>query len=124
MLFRSVAVMRGPQVFCLTRSGIARAGEDPKQPLAEGVLADRAAVDSTDLRLLTIDPKSLEGPFPDDSVRPGGVACRVKAWSAGKWYPVEAPDLSLTLVEFPHPDGEAIYFQVPDPNAAPLVDDE
>jgi len=100
-----VAVMRGPQVFCLNRSRY------PK-------------LANTDLRLLVIDPKSVEGPFKDDSVRPGGVACRVKAWGAGAWYPGGKPNLTLELSEFPDPVGEFTYFKVPNPNAEEIVDDE
>jgi len=100
----TVAVMRGPLVFCLNRG---------KHPELAGL----------DLRLLTIDPATLQGPVDDDSVRPGGLACRVKAWGPGKWYPMAPTDYTLTLTEFPDPDGEAVYFHVPNPNAAEFVDD-
>lgn len=99
-----VAVMRGPLVYCLSRK------RHPE--LAQ-----------MDLRLITLDTTSLEGPVPDASL-PGGTACRVKAWGAGKWYPHGKPDLSLVLTEFPDPDGEAAYFNVPNPRAAELVADE
>jgi len=56
-----VAVMRGPRVFCLNR-------------------ARNADLEKTDLRLITIDPATLTGPFPDDALRPGGLICKVKAW--------------------------------------------
>ncbi len=100
-----VAVMRGPMVFCLNRSRHDR--------LKDG-----------DLRLLTLDPTSLEGPVPDDGVRPGGVACKAKAWGPGKWYPHAKPDLELVLTEFADPGGEATYFNVPNPKGRELVDDE
>jgi DUF1680 family protein len=100
-----VAVMRGPQVFCLNRARHEK-------------LADM------DLRLMTIDPASLEGPLPDDSVHPGGLACRLRAWGPGRWYPHAPTDLELTLTEFPDPGGEATYFKVPNPNADSLADDE
>ncbi|MCX6906611.1 MAG: glycoside hydrolase family 127 protein [Verrucomicrobia bacterium] len=100
-----VAIMRGPQVFCLNRSRY------PK-------------LANTDLRLLVIDPKSVEGPFKDDSVRPGGVACRVKAWGAGAWYPHGKPNLTLELSEFADPAGEFTFFKVPNPNAEEIEDDE
>jgi hypothetical protein len=100
-----VAVLRGPQVFCLNR-------------------ARHKELAAADLRLLVIDPASLEGPFPDDSIRPGGQSCRVRAWPAGAWYPSAKPELTLTLTEFPDPGGEAIYFKVPNPNAPGLVHDE
>jgi len=103
-----VAVARGPQVFCLSRSR----NKDVK------------AIDTVDLRLLVLDPSSIEGPIPDDTIRPGGVACRVKAWQPGVFYPHNPPALELTLTEFPDPDGEATYFLVPNPADERLVDDE
>jgi hypothetical protein len=98
-------VMRGPLVFCLNRARHEK-------------LADM------DLRLITIDPVSLEGPLPDDAVHPGGVACRLRAWGPGRWYPHAPTDLELTLSEFPDPGGEATYFKVPNPHADGLRDDE
>ena len=62
--------------------------------------------------------------LPDRSVRPDAVACKVKAWGPGKWYPHGNPDLELLLTEFPDPGGEATYFNVPNPNAGEFVDDE
>jgi hypothetical protein len=103
-----VAVARGPQVFCLSRSR----NKDVK------------GLDTVDLRLLVLDPASIEGPIPDDMIRPDGVACRVKAWRPGDFYPHAAPALELTLTEFPDPDGEATYFLVPNPADERLVDDE
>jgi hypothetical protein len=94
-----VAVMRGPQVFCLSR------GE-------------------ADTRTLVIDPSSLAGPVRDERVRPGGVGLGGKAWSAEAWYPVEAPDRELALSEFPDPAGEAVYFKVPVPDDPRFCDDE
>jgi DUF1680 family protein len=99
-----VVIMRGPMVYCLSR-------------------ARHPALAKVDLRLLTLDPASLEGPQPDAAL-PGGVACRAKAWGPGRWYPHAKPDLALTLTEFPDPTGEAVYFNVPNPNAAAIVDDE
>lgn len=103
-----VAVARGPQVFCLSRSR----NKDVK------------GLDTVDLRLLVLDPATIEGPIPDDTIRPDGVACRVKAWRPGDFYPHTAPALKLTLTEFPDPDGEATYFLVPNPADERLVDDE
>ena len=100
-----VAIMRGPQVFCLNRSRYPNLA-------------------NADLRLLVMDPKSVEGPFPDNSVRPGGVACRVKAWGAGAWYPGGKPSVALELSEFADPAGEFTYFKVPNPNAEEVEDDE
>ena len=100
-----VAVMRGPLVFVL----------DP---------ARHKELDKADLRLLTLDPTSLEGPFPDDSVRPDGLSCRAKAWGVGEWYPFSEPSIALTLTEFADPGAEAAYFHVPNPNDPALGDDE
>jgi DUF1680 family protein len=102
------AVARGPQVFCLSRSR----NKDVK------------GIESVDLRLLVLDPSSIEGPIPDDTIRPDGVACRVKAWRPGDFYPHAKPTMELTLTEFPDPDGEATYFLVPNPADERLVDDE
>ncbi|MBN1419365.1 MAG: glycoside hydrolase family 127 protein [Planctomycetes bacterium] len=99
-----VAVMRGPLVYCLSRE------RNPD-------LAD------IDLRNIVIDPATLEGPQPDASVRPGGTACRVRAWKPGAWYPMAAHDFTLVLTEYPDPSGEAIYFKVPNPNAKAFVED-
>ncbi|MBX7259862.1 MAG: glycoside hydrolase family 127 protein, partial [Candidatus Hydrogenedentes bacterium] len=99
------AVMVGPTVFTLNR-------------------AVNPGLEKEDLRLITIDPKTLTGPFPDDSVRPGGMACKVKAWRTTEWYPFSAHTWELTLTEFPDPSGEATYFHVPNPNDETLRPDK
>lgn len=99
-----VALMRGPQVYCLNRSG-------------EG-LAD------IDLRLVTLDPDSVSGASPDTSVRPEGTSLTAEAWGPGAWYPFEGKSLRLTLTEYPDPAGEATYFHVPNPEDPRFVDDE
>jgi hypothetical protein len=100
-----VALMHGPQLFCLNR-------------------ARHPELKEIDLRLVVIDPQTLEGPVADDSVRPGGVAFRVKAWKPGSWYPLVKTELTLTLTEFPDPDGEATFFKVPNPGDPSFVADE
>jgi len=100
-----VAVMRGPLLFCLNRK------RHPE-------LAD------IDPKTLVLDPSSLEGPIADDSVRPDGVACRVRAWKSGANFSADETDFELTLTEFPDPDGVAVYFAVPNPKAKEFVDDE
>ncbi len=100
-----VAVLYGPQVFTLSR------------------IKDQGLA-NVDLRLITIDPATLSGPTRDDSVRPGGLACRVKAWGPAVWYPMSATSLDLRLTEFADPDGQATYFHVPNPNASDFVEDE
>lgn len=99
------AILRGPLVFCLA----------PKRQKNLGPM---------DLRLITLDTASIEGPLPDNSVRSGGMACRVKAWGPGSWYPMSARDLELTLTEYADPEGQAVYFNLPNPKAKDLVDDE
>ncbi len=100
-----VAVMRGPLLFCL----------DP---------SSQKGLNNTDLRLITLDPSSLEGPFADDTVRPNGLACKIRAWGAGAWYPQTKPNLELKLTEFPDPKGKHVYFLVPNPEDPKLVSDE
>lgn len=92
------AIMRGPVLYTLNPSG------NPD-------LAD------IDLKRLVIHPSTIEL-IKDDSVRPGGTACRVKA----DLDTVGSGALTLTLQEFPDPDGQLIYFQLADPKVA--VQDE
>jgi len=98
------AIMRGPVVFCLGLT------DNPK--LAKMRLED-----------IAIHPETIEGPFPDDTVRPDGMACRIKAVRPGKHISRE-PDLSLLLRECPDPAGRLTFFLVPHSNAKEIVDDE
>jgi len=100
-----VAVMRGPQVFCL----------NPAQNAAH------AKLDGTELGYLALDPSSLADPVKSDAVRPGGIGCRVRAWKPGFSLATKA-DFELTLTEFPDPDGKATFFRLRDFSVA--VDDE
>ena len=99
-----VAVMYGPLVFGLNKAYNEGMGES--QP-----------------RLLTMNPDTLEGPFADDSVHPGGLACTVEVWDPGQWYPGPA-SRKVTLTEFPDPGIEGAYFVAPNPEDARFVDDE
>lgn len=99
-----VAIMFGPLVFTLNR-------------------AHNPALKEADLRMITIDPATLSGPVPDDSVHPGGLACSVKAWQTTHWFPHAEHDWELKLTEFTDPGGEMTYFHVPNPNDQALVDD-
>jgi len=92
-----VAVMRGPQVYCL----------NPAQN------ATLAKMDATDLSYLAINPQSLGTPLHSDAVRPDGLACKVMAWKPGFGLADKA-DYELTLTEFPDPDGKATYFRLRD----------
>lgn len=98
------AVMYGPLVFTLNR-------------------AHNPALQEADLRMITIDPATLSGPVPDDSVHPGGLSCSVKAWQTTHWYPQATHDWEVKLTEFTDPGGEMTYFHVPNPNDPALVDD-
>jgi DUF1680 family protein len=96
-----VAVMRGPTLFCL-------------DPLRKEN-AEFKDWDGADLGRCAIVPESFEGPTPDDGVRPGGMACRVKAYRPG--CNVDAPDATFLLTEFPDPNGRAVYFRLQDLSA-------
>lgn len=99
------ALLRGPLLFCLNP-------------------ARNAAVAGMDLRELTVDPASAGETVADDAVHPGGRACRVRAWSPGRWSPGTAPDLTLLLTEFADPGGEATHLRVPPTQAELCVEDE
>jgi DUF1680 family protein len=92
------AVMRGPLVYTLDPTG---------NPATAGI----------DLSRIVLLPSTAEL-IADDTVRPGGTACRIRAGldEAGKGA------LTLTLTEFPNPKGQSIYFQLSDTSTA--VDDE
>jgi len=100
-----IAVMRGPQIFCL----------NPAQN------ADLAKLNGTDLGYIALDPESLTDPVPSDAARPDGLGCRVRAWKPG-FSIGKQTDFTLTLREFADPDGRATYFRLRDFSAA--VDDE
>jgi uncharacterized protein len=100
-----VAVMRGPQIFCL----------NPAQNPA------LAKLDGVELGYLALDPASLADPVENSAVRPGGLGCRVQAWKPGFGIGKKS-DFTLTLTEFPDPEGKATYFRLRDFSAA--VDDE
>jgi uncharacterized protein len=93
-----VAVMRGPVLFCLN-------------PLRKEN-AKYKDVDGVDLGRFALVTESIQGPLPDDSVRPHGQACRIKAFTPGCG--VDQPDAEFVLSEFPDPDGRAVYFRLRD----------
>lgn len=76
-----------------------------------------------DPRLMTLDPASIEGPIPDDSVHPGGIAYRVAAWEPGVFYP-HAPTRTVLLTEYADPGATWTYFHAPNPQDDRFVDDE
>jgi DUF1680 family protein len=96
------ALMHGPVLYCLNPS--------------------RNNLDTLmNLRDITINPYSEYITEHDTSIRPDGLSVRVSGWSPGH-SPTQDPDLSLTLTEFPDPDGQEIYFRLSDPSVA--VEDE
>ncbi len=94
------AVMRGPVVFCLNPAR----QDSPRNQ------------DAADLTRIMLDPTSLKD-LPSNAVRPGGMACAVRAGREGYAMGV-AGDLSLRLTEFPDPQGKCVYFRLPDLSAA------
>lgn len=85
------------------------------------VMVLKADQDGADLGQITLDPQSLGEPVADDSVRPDGLACLVRAWKPG--YTCARPgNLKLKLTEFTDPDGRATYFRLQDFRVA--TDDE
>jgi hypothetical protein len=117
-----VAVMRGPVLFCANP-------ERQQKGQSQGETAGMEPVNTADingerLRYLTIDPSALpQGPFNDNSIRPGGMACKIKAWRIENYMPI-GPDMELVLTEFPDPGGQLTYFLVPDSSAETIVEDE
>jgi hypothetical protein len=101
-----VALMRGPQIFSL----------DPGQD--ESLLK----MDAADLGRIVIDLASIEPePVMDNSVRPGGIGCRLKAGNV-PMYLGNSGNLSLTFTEFADPASRCTYFKIPD--LAEAVPDE
>jgi hypothetical protein len=71
-----------------------------------------------DLKRLVLLPATAALVPNDTSVRPDGTACRIQA-DLDK---VDKGAFTLTLTEFPDPEGQWTYFQLADPQVA--VDDE
>jgi hypothetical protein len=118
-----IAVMRGPLVFGLSRSNY-RDLKTPQSMPPTGRLITSGGLPAS-LGLLTIDTSSIKGPVADRAVRPDGMGCKLQAWQAASWYDGQnAPHVELHLTELPDPDSEAIYFNVPNPVAKDLVEDE
>jgi len=106
-----VAVLRGPLLFCLNPD---------RQEKASG----KTAADTTGeapLEAIRLEASSLHAPVRDETVRPGGLACRARAWSPGR-DPGRPANLTLILTEYADAGGQATYFLVDAANVA--VDDE
>jgi len=100
-----VAVMRGPMLF--------------------GLNPDRQENFDPDIaRLMLIDADSLELSGPEDSVRPGGLACKARFWNPNNYNAQAKADISFVLTEYADPGCRATYFLVPNPKAGALQDDE
>jgi len=96
-----VALMRGPVVFCLNPA---------RNPDTAGI----------DLRRISIYQGALEGPVKDATVRPDGVACRVRAYRPSKEVMTSGdvfPTLSLVFTEFADPGGQLTYLRALDEHA-------
>ena len=100
------AVMRGPLVFCLN-------------PVQEKSLIGK---DASDIGRVVINLASIEPtPVSNQSVRPDGIGCQLKAGS-NTWAMDNSKNINLVLSEFADPDGKCTYFRIPDLSEA--VDDE
>ncbi|MBX3241999.1 MAG: glycoside hydrolase family 127 protein [Chitinophagaceae bacterium] len=93
-----VAVLRGPQVFCL----------NPQQQ------KQLANTDAADLTNFIIDPDSLELINEGEPVL-NSVSCKVKM--GDRLLTIGKP-MELKLTPFPDPEGKVVYFRIPDLAAA------
>ncbi len=100
-----VAVMRGPVLF----------GLNPER---------QESFDSNVMRLMSLDPYSLELSGKDDSIRPDGLTCQAMFRSPSDYNAAAKASVKLTLTEYVDPGCEATYFLVPNPKAEVLLDDE
>lgn len=100
-----VAIMRGPLVYCL----------NPAQN------AKLKGLDGIELSRIILDPSTMTL-VPDNTVRPGGTACKVKGWKASFGMAASPHELELTFQEFPDPEGQQTYFSLSD--LSPAVPDE
>ncbi len=99
------AVMRGPMLF--------------------GLNPDRQESFDPDIaRLMLIDSASLELSDPEDSVRPGGLACKARFWNPNSYNAQANANIKLVLTEYADPGCQTTYFLVPNPKARMLHDDE
>ncbi|RME91408.1 MAG: hypothetical protein D6766_11915 [Verrucomicrobia bacterium] len=105
-----VALMRGPLIYGFNPDANPEATVNGRRTLHE-------------LGRLLLDPRTLGDVLPDDSVRPGGTAFRIKAWRESRSGLTDTPhEFTLKLTEFPDPGCQLIYFKIPDYSVA--VDDE
>lgn len=102
------AILRGPTIFTFN-------------PARNAELCARPGFE---IRSLKIHPEEIEPPELDESVRPGGVSCRIKAWLPGvqPWHMVER--VPVVLTEYPDPGGQSVYFTVPGEGGERVAEDE
>ncbi|MCX8065755.1 MAG: glycoside hydrolase family 127 protein [Candidatus Hydrogenedentes bacterium] len=100
------AIMYGPMVFCMS-------------------IVKNSYLKEVPVRAITIDLRTVEGPFEDSSMREGGLMLKAKGWKTTSWYPLTGYDYNdLVLTEFPDPDGVLTYFHIPNPEDPLLETDE
>jgi uncharacterized protein len=99
------AVMRGPMLFCLNP-------------------ARQQGLDAQTLKLLRLDPASMELAGTDDTIRPDGLTCQASFWKPSDYNAAGDANLKLRLSEYADPGCEWTYFLVPNPETDILVDDE
>jgi len=99
-----VAIMRGPVLFCL----------NPDKNMGYGL----ELLTPDELGRMLLDFSSLKGPFNDESVRSGGLSCKIGAWKEGWGMSDGTYDFELLLTEFPDPGCQAIYFSIADISVA------
>jgi hypothetical protein len=99
--------MRGPLLFCLNPD---------RQEKLSGKMAADATIEAT-LKAIRLDASSLRTPIRDETVRPGGLACQIRAWSPGRDSGQPA-NLAPILTEYADAGGQATYFLVDSPKLA------
>jgi len=100
-----VAVMRGPQLFCLNPN------------LQENFNPDI-------MRLIAIDPTSLKLSNVDSLIRPNGLTCQAYFWDPNNYSAQSKAPIKLLLTEYADPGCQATYFLIRNPNSDIFVDDE
>ena len=114
-----------PMAFRLIRGHITQAGRVAvmRGPVLFGLNPDlNPQIPAEHLNLIRLDPTSITGPEPHNQIRPDGLICRAKAWSAESY--IGEPDLDIVLTEFPDPHSQQTFVLVPNPKDRAIVEDE
>jgi DUF1680 family protein len=90
------ALLRGPLIFCYSPS---------------------RQTTPVDMNRATVDPATIQGPFADHAIRPGGLACTARAKLDGIEY-------QIFLSEFTDPNGEVTHYLMNDAGNPAFVPDE